>query len=70
MKVLVANLGSTSFKYKVFDMPGGEVLLYLLCDGCRMEGFDRRPIPDARSGRARQECRSLTGPAAPKREIS
>ena len=26
MKVLVANLGSTSFKYKLFDMPGGEVL--------------------------------------------
>ncbi|MDA0334395.1 MAG: acetate/propionate family kinase [bacterium] len=26
MKILVANLGSTSFKYKVFDMPAGEVL--------------------------------------------
>ncbi len=26
MKILVANLGSTSFKYKVFDMPGGAVL--------------------------------------------
>jgi acetate kinase len=26
MKVLVANLGSTSFKYKIFDMPGGAVL--------------------------------------------
>ena len=26
MKVLVANLGSTSFKYKVFEMPAGEVL--------------------------------------------
>lgn len=26
MKVLVANLGSTSFKYKVFDMPAGTVL--------------------------------------------
>ncbi|HIG19158.1 MAG TPA: acetate kinase, partial [Candidatus Handelsmanbacteria bacterium] len=26
MKILVANLGSTSFKYKLFDMPGGEVL--------------------------------------------
>ena len=26
MKVLVANLGSTSFKYKLFDMPAGHVL--------------------------------------------
>jgi acetate kinase len=26
VKILVANLGSTSFKYKVFDMPAGEVL--------------------------------------------
>ena len=26
MKILVANLGSTSFKYKLFDMPAGEVL--------------------------------------------
>ncbi len=26
VKILVANLGSTSFKYKLFDMPGGEVL--------------------------------------------
>ena len=26
MKILVANLGSTSFKYKLFDMPGGAVL--------------------------------------------
>jgi acetate kinase len=26
MKVLVANLGSTSFKYKVFEMPAGTVL--------------------------------------------
>ena len=26
MKILVANLGSTSFKYKVFDMPRGQVL--------------------------------------------
>lgn len=26
MKILVANLGSTSFKYKVFDMPDGRVL--------------------------------------------
>lgn len=26
MKILVANLGSTSFKYKVFDMPTGDVL--------------------------------------------
>ena len=26
MKILVANLGSTTFKYKVFDMPGGDVL--------------------------------------------
>ena len=26
MKILVSNLGSTSFKYKLFDMPGGEVL--------------------------------------------
>lgn len=26
MKILVANLGSTSFKYKVFDMPAGTVL--------------------------------------------
>src|SRR5215210_5438866 len=27
MKVLVANLGSTSFKYRLFDMAGGEKLL-------------------------------------------
>ena len=26
MKILVSNLGSTSFKYKLFDMPGGQVL--------------------------------------------
>lgn len=26
MKILVANLGSTSFKYKLFDMPAGRVL--------------------------------------------
>ena len=26
MKVLVSNLGSTSFKYKVFDMPSASVL--------------------------------------------
>lgn len=26
MKILVANLGSTSFKYKVFDIPAGQVL--------------------------------------------
>ena len=26
MKILVANLGSTSFKYKLFEMPGGQVL--------------------------------------------
>ena len=26
MKVLVSNLGSTSFKYKVFDMPSARVL--------------------------------------------
>ena len=26
MKILVANLGSTSFKYKIFDMPAGQVL--------------------------------------------
>lgn len=26
MKILVANLGSTSFKYKLFDMPDGQVL--------------------------------------------
>ena len=26
MKILVANLGSTSFKYKLFDMPAGAVL--------------------------------------------
>jgi len=26
MKILVSNLGSTSFKYKLFDMPGGSVL--------------------------------------------
>ncbi|HJP30445.1 MAG TPA: acetate/propionate family kinase [Candidatus Latescibacteria bacterium] len=26
MKILVANLGSTTFKYKVFDMPAGQVL--------------------------------------------
>ncbi|MFA6108924.1 MAG: acetate/propionate family kinase [Candidatus Latescibacterota bacterium] len=26
MKILVANLGSTSFKYKLFEMPGGRVL--------------------------------------------
>jgi acetate kinase len=26
MKILVANLGSTSFKYKLFDMPRGQVL--------------------------------------------
>ncbi len=26
MKILVANLGSTTFKYKVFDMPGSDVL--------------------------------------------
>src|SRR5258708_7706531 len=27
MKVLVANLGSTSFKYRLYDMEGGEQLL-------------------------------------------
>ena len=26
MKILVANLGSTSFKYKIFDMPSAQVL--------------------------------------------
>ena len=26
MKILVANLGSTSFKYKLFAMPAGQVL--------------------------------------------
>lgn len=26
MRILVSNLGSTSFKYKLFDMPGAEVL--------------------------------------------
>ena len=26
MKILVSNLGSTSFKYKLFDMPAGQVL--------------------------------------------
>ncbi len=26
MKILVANLGSTSFKYKLFDLPAGELL--------------------------------------------
>src|SRR5687768_15473390 len=27
MKILVANLGSTSFKYRLFDMAGGEQVL-------------------------------------------
>ncbi len=27
MKVLVANLGSTSFKYRLYDLAGGEELL-------------------------------------------
>ena len=40
MKILVANLGSTSFKYKVFDMPGGDVLAH--------GGMDR--IGDAQEG--------------------
>jgi len=26
MKILVANLGSTSFKYKIFDMPSARIL--------------------------------------------
>jgi acetate kinase len=26
VKILVANLGSTSFKYRLFDMPGGRQL--------------------------------------------
>ena len=26
MKILVANIGSTSFKYRLYDMPGGAVL--------------------------------------------
>ena len=27
MKILVANLGSTSFKYRLYDLEGGEHLL-------------------------------------------
>ena len=26
MKILVANIGSTSFKYRLYDMAGGKVL--------------------------------------------
>lgn len=45
MKILVANIGSTSFKYRLFDMPGGEVL----AEG-RTERIDRGgDCPDYRT---------------------
>jgi acetate kinase len=76
MKVLVANLGSTSFKYRLYDLAGGEELLArgaverigsdqarVTTKSARGESDSVRPIPD--HGDAVQICLDqLTDPAS------
>ena len=52
MKVLVANLGSTSFKYRLFDMDAGEKVL-------ARGGVERIGSPEARAGGAAHGLLSL-----------
>jgi acetate kinase len=60
MKILVANIGSTSFKYRLFDMPGGAVL----AEG-RTERIGRGgDCPDYRTAIERA-IGALVGPAKP-----
>ncbi len=51
MKILVANLGSTSFKYRLFDMAGGGSLRAAVSNGSAR----RRAAAPSRSASQRQE---------------
>ena len=62
MKILVANLGSTSFKYRLFDMAGGRAACRAAdrtdrLAGEPLHGRDRRPAAGEDAPRARS-CRS------------
>ena len=68
MKILVANLGSTSFKYRLYDLDGGEHLLArggierIGSENAKVKihqaGRRRRPRPSARSSTTATPCRS------------
>ena len=67
MKILVANLGSTSFKYRLFDMAGERAACARRdrtdrLAGEPLRGRDRRPAAGEDAARARP-CRS--GPPVP-----
>ena len=66
MKVLVCNVGSTSLKFKLYEMPAAEVLAvcgiervgsdhdaifrYERCSDAQKDSFDKADIPDYETG--------------------
>ena len=62
MKILVANIGSTSFKYRLFDMPTGAVLAEGRAERIGQGG----DCPDYRTAIERA-IGAIVGPANPSR---